>query len=527
VLSIKIKKPFSKLLSRSILDGSEANCQLTIKIMSGAITMRKRRLLFILVYFLTANHLALAGGNDRASLSDSKKSIIQSLDAHRPELIGLSDQIWKLAETALVEHKSSKLLADYAEKQGFRVERGIAGMPTAFIATYGSGKPIIGILGEFDALPGLSQKASHLKEPLQEGAPGHGCGHNLLGVGSLGAAVAIKELLEEDKIKGTVRYYGTPAEEECGGKVYMAREGVFDDLDVCLDWHPDIETKPWVQGYQAVIDLTVEFHGKTAHAAYDPWNGRSALDGLELFTDGVNMYREHVRPSVRIHYVFQKTGDIPNVVPENASVWIWVRDSKLEGVTKLYERIKQIAKGASLMADVDYSVTLNVGFHDLLINRRGAKLLQRNLELLGPLTYTPEEVTFAKQIQQASGVKPDGLDGGIKPLEETKPDPPGGSTDVGDVSWIVPEISLVVTTAPKDVPWHSWAVTACGGMSIGHKGMLYAAKTLAMTMVDLYSDAELIKEVKREFHERKGDKVWKPMIPDGPPPIPISSVQSH
>jgi len=488
--------------------------------------MRNKAFVFIVVCYSVTNHAAVCLGQAATTLSASKSSVIQSVDSHQEELVGLSDRIWEFAETALQEHRSSKLLADYAEQQGFSLQREVAGMPTAFIATYGSGKPIIGILGEFDALPGLSQKASPVREPLEEGAAGHGCGHNLLGVGSLGAAVAIKELLEQGKITGTIRYYGTPAEEKEGGKIYMAREGVFDDLDVCLDWHPDLETKPWVQGYQAMIDLTVEFHGKAAHAAWDPWNGRSALDGLELFTDGVNMYREHVRPSVRIHYVFQKTGDVPNVVPEEASVWIWIRDSKQDGVNKVYERVKQIAQGAALMADVKHSITLNGGLHELLINRTGGNVLQQNLELLGPITYTPEEVTFAKQMQEASGVKPDGLDGMIKPLDETLPDPPGGSSDVADVSWIVPELSLMVTTAPKDVPWHSWAVTACSGMSIGHKGMLYAARTLAMTMVDLYNDTELVERITLEFNERKGDQTWKAMIPDGPPPIPVSSVRS-
>jgi aminobenzoyl-glutamate utilization protein B len=489
--------------------------------------MQKKRILFILIFYSIANYPTLSLGQVRAKLPDSKETVIQSVDSHQQELIKLSDQIWEFAETALSEHKSSKLLADYAENQGFNLERGIAGMPTAFIATYGSSKPIIGVLGEFDALPGLSQKASPVKEPLKEGAPGHGCGHNLLGVGSLGAALAIKELMEQGKISGSIRYYGTPAEEEIRGKIYMAREGVFNDLDVCLDWLPEVETKSWVQSCQALIDFTVEFHGKAAHAAYDPWNGRSALDGLELFTHGVNMYREHVRSSVSIHYVFQKTGDVPNVVPEEASVWIWVRDSKKEGVYKIYERVKQIAEGAALMADVKHSIILNSGLHELLVNRTGGKVLQQNLELLGPITYTPEEVAFAKRIQQALDVKPEGLDGSIKPLEETKPNPPGGSTDVGDVSWIVPEISLIVTTAPKDISWHSWAVTACGGMSIGHKGMLFAAKALAMTMVDLYNDEELIKEIKSEFNERKAGQTWKAMIPDGPPPIPVSSVRQN
>jgi aminobenzoyl-glutamate utilization protein B len=489
--------------------------------------MQKIRLMFVMICYSVASYSTPGFGQAGPGLSDDKRSVIQSVESHQEELIRLSDRIWEFAETALLEHKSAKLLAEYAEDQGFELKRGVAGMPTAFIATYGSGKPIIGILGEFDALPGLSQKARPAKESLQAGAPGHGCGHNLLGVGSLGAALAIKELMEQGKIKGTIRYYGTPAEEAIGGKIYMARAGVFNDLDACLDWHPDFETKAWVQGYQALIDFTVEFHGKTAHAAYDPWNGRSALDGLELFADGVNMYREHVRPSVRIHYVFQKTGDVPNVVPENASVWIWVRDSKQKGVNEVYERVQQIAEGAALMADVKHSIVLNGGCHELLINRAGGKILQQNLELLGPITYAPEELTFAKQMQEALGVKPEGLDGSIKPLEETKADPPGGSTDVGDVSWIVPEVSLLVTTAPKSIAWHSWTVTACSGMSIGHKGMAYAAKALGMTMVDLYKNEAVIKEMRTEFNERKGDQSWKGMIPDGPPPIPDASVRPN
>lgn len=479
--------------------------------------MKTRAIVFVVLCCSLTNRPAVCVGQTQSPIPDSKRSVIKSVDSRQDELIHLSNQVWEFAETALQEHKSSKLLADYAEQQGFRLKRGIAGMPTAFIATYGSGKPIIGVLGEFDALPGLSQKPSPVKQPLKEGAPGHGCGHNLLGTGSLGAAVAIKGLLEQGKIRGTIRYYGTPAEEETGGKLYMAREGVFDDLDVCLDWHPDLETKPWVQGYQAMVDLTVEFRGKAAHAAWDPWNGRSALDALELFAHGVNMYREHIRPSVRVHYVFQKAGKFPNVVPEEASVWIWIRDSRQEGVDEVRNRVTRIAEGAALMADVKHSITLNRGLHELLINRTGAKVLQKNLELLGPIMYTPEEVAFAKQVQQVCGVAPDGLDGTTKPLEETPPDPPGGSSDVGDISWIVPQVSLMVTTVPKDVPWHSWAVTACGGMSIGHKGMLHAAKALAMTMVDLYEGPELVDRITAEFNERKGDRVWKAMIPDGPP----------
>jgi len=453
-------------------------------------------------------------------LSKTKAAVISSVESHQPELISLSDQVWELAETALKEYQSSKILADYAEDQGFLVERGVAGMPTAFIASYGSGKPIIAVLGEYDALPGISQKASAIKEPLKAGAAGHGCGHNLFGAGSMGAAVAIKELIQKNKLQGTIRFYGTPAEEAVGGKIYMVREGLFDDVDVSLDWHPDNKTKAGVQSSQALLDFSVEFMGKAAHAAYDPWNGRSALDGMELFTIGINVFREHIRPTVRIHYVIQNGGDVPNVVPEYAKVWMWVRDSKRSGVEEVFQRVKQIAEGAAIMAGVEHKVTINSGDHEILVNRTGGKALQQNLELLEPPNYTSEEIEFAKKIQVATGKPQTGIDREIKPLEETKEHPQGGSTDVGDVSWIVPEISLMVTTAPAQTPWHSWAVVACGGMSIGHKGMLFAAKTLGMTMVDLFENEGLRAEMKKEFEQRKGDYEYQSMLPDGPPPIP-------
>ncbi len=454
------------------------------------------------------------------NLSAKKNSVIRSVDAHQKELIELSNTIWGFAETGLKEYKSSSVLADYLEAQGFTVKRSVAGMPTAFIATYGSGKPVIGVLGEYDALPGLSQTVKCEKEPLTEGAPGHGCGHNLLGVGGLGAALAVKELIKQGKLNGAVRFYGTPAEETIGGKVYMARAGLFDDLDVCLDWHPFYEIMAKTQSSIAVMDITINFHGKTAHAAMDPWNGRSALDALEAFSHGINLLREHVLPSVRMHYVFQKTGSVPNVVPDESSVWLWIRDSKREGIGDVYKRVKKIVQGAALIADVDSSTQLNSGVYEILPNRTGASALQENLELLGSIQYTPEEVEFSKNIQTAMGLKPDGLMGSPIPMEKANETPQSISTDVGDVSWVVPEISLLVTTAPNNVPWHSWAVVACGGMSIGHKGMLYASKALAMTMVDLFEKEELRREIQREFLDRKGNQIYKPMIPDGLPPLP-------
>lgn len=445
--------------------------------------------------------------------------MLASVEAQSEQLISISDEIWALAETAFEETRSADLLANYAEKNGFRVERGVAEMPTGFIAEFGEGRPIIGILGEFDALPGLSQKTSPDKDPLEEGGAGHGCGHNLFGAGSLGAAVAIKELIAAGKLQGTIRFYGTPAEEKYFGKLFMARAGMFDDLDVCLDWHPSSRIEADVQSSLALVDFVVEFRGQAAHAAGDPWNGRSAADAMELMSAGINAYREHIKPTVRIHTHMQQAGDVVNVVPDYAKFWVRVRDRNREGMMPVWERVEEIAKGAAIMANVDYEITLISGLHEVLPNRTGGAVMHANLKQLGSIEYTEAEAAFGRGIQRATDKPLVGIDGSVQPFKETRENPGGGSTDVGDVSWLVPEIRLRVTTAPKDTPWHSWAVVACGGMSIGHKGMEYAAKALAMTMVDLYENPELVEEIQKEFKERKGDAVYEAILPEGPPPV--------
>lgn len=453
-----------------------------------------------------------------AAAGPVKRAAVASVEKHAADLTNLSDQIWAFAETALREHKSSKLLADYAEQQEFTVTRGVSGMPTAFIARFGSGRPVIGIMGEYDALPGVSQKAIAEKSPLVEGAPGHGCGHNLFGAASLGAALAIKEQIAAGKLKGTIVFYGTPAEEAVGGKTYMARDGVFDDVDVMFAWHPGDESMADMTSSQAMVDLMVEFKGQAAHAAADPWNGRSALDGALAFTQGVEMMREHMRLSSRVHYVIVDGGDVPNVIPEHAKVWIWARDQKRSEVDGLYARIRKIAEGAALMTGTEAVVKLNGGSWEVLVNGAGAKLMDANLRWIGSPSYTPEEDAFAKRIQTATHVPAVGMERAIRALDDQQEE--GGSTDVGDVSWVVPTLTLTVATAPKAAPWHAWPVVATGGMSIGHKGMIVAAKTLAATMVDLYENPRSLREVRSEFEKRRGDVRFQAYLPDGPPPLP-------
>ncbi len=456
----------------------------------------------------------------QAAVSTSKEAAVESVETHGSELIGLSDRIWAYAETALKEHKSAAELADYAEQQGFKVERGIAGMPTAFVASYGSGRPIIGVMGEYDALPGISQKAVPEKTPLEAGAGGHGCGHNMFGAASIGAAVAIKEQIDAGKLQGTIRFYGTPAEEAVGGKTYMARDGVFDDIDVMLAWHPGDITRADTTSSQAMVDLIVEFEGRTAHAASDPWNGRSAVDALELFTDGINMMREHIKPTSRMHYAIMAGGDVPNVVPDYAKLWLWLRDWKRSEVDDLLARTRKLAEGAALMTETTSKLTVQGGSWEILTNLPGAKLIDENLAWLGSPVYTPEEQEFAKTIQRATNVPDVGMDTEIHALEGQVEE--GGSTDVGDVSWVVPTLHFTVATAPKDAPWHAWPVVATGGMSIGHKGMILAAKTLAATMVDLFEDPAAVAAIKSDFQDKKGDVEFDAYLPEGPPPVPES-----
>ena len=447
-----------------------------------------------------------------------KKEIITSVETQKIAMIEVSDGIWEAAETSLEEFKSSEYLINYAEKNGFKVEKGVAGIATAFTATYGQGKPVIGILGEYDANAGISQKRQPTREARVEGGAGHGCGHNLFGTASLGAAIAIKEQIEIGALQGTVVFYGTPAEETIFAKVWMAREGLFDQLDVCMDWHPGDEIEAITQSSKALVDFRVKFYGSSSHASSDPWNGRSAVDAMELYTTGLNYYREHIKPTARIHYDIEKAGDVVNVVPDYAQIWTRLRENDRPNVDVLYERAKEIAKGAALMAGVKHEIQLISGIYEIQVNRTGAKVMQQNIESLGEISYTKDEVEYANTILKETGKPMKGLDGKIYPLRPSLP-AQGGSTDVGDVSQLVPTIRMSATVASKGGPWHSWAVVACTGMSIGHKGMVYASKALGMTMVDLFMDPKLIDQVKKDFKENRTNPAYDPRIPVGPPKL--------
>lgn len=461
--------------------------------------------------------IGVADPSVRAALD---QSALRSVAEHRAELVDLANQVWEFAETALHEQRSSALLADYAESQGFAVQRGVAELPTAFVASFGSGVPIIGILAEYDALPGLSQQASAERGALKDGAAGHGCGHNLFGAASLGAALALKELIARGEIQGTIRLYGTPAEEAVGGKIYMARAGLFDDLDVCLAWHPGDKTQADMTSTQAIVDFVAEFRGRTAHAAGDPWNGRSAVDAAELFTHGLNMMREHIQPTSRIHYTIVDGGDVPNVVPDHAKVWVWVRDWKRSEVDQLLARARKCAEGAALMAEVAGEVRVQTGDWELLVLESGARLLHENLLALGPIAYGEDELAFARTLQRNSGVPEKGMDATPRALEGQPQE--GGSTDVGDVSWVTPTLHVTVACAPLGVPWHAWPVVASARHSIGHKGLEHAAKVLALTAVDLFTDATTRTAIRAEFEQKRGTQKYVPYIPAGPPPVPAA-----
>lgn len=455
-----------------------------------------------------------------AEITPTKKIALDWLDQHFRELSEINQQIWTFAEIAMEEYESSELLASYLEKNGFSVEREVAGMPTAFVASWGTGGPVIGILAEYDALPGLSQDKVPYKKPIQKDAPGHGCGHNVFGVASTAAAVALKEAMKAEGIPGTIKLFGCPAEETIVGKVFMAREGIFDGLDCCIQWHPSSENGVSLGSSNAMNQFEVEFFGKTAHSAGDPWNARSALDAVELTNVGLNYLREHLLPTARIHYVIIDGGQAPNVVPDYARAWYYVRDIDRDAVEKNYKRVLDIIEGAAKMTGTSYKINFKSGVHNMLPNRIGCQVVYSNLLSIGAPPFNQEEQEFAKKIQEKLGLEPKGLSTEIKAFRLPQRSLGGGSTDVAEVSWITPTTTLGIAFKPLGTPGHHWSSVACGGMSIGNKAMITAAKVMAASAIDFLTNPRLIQEMKEEWLEKTDGKPYSsPLPPDLEPPV--------
>ena len=455
-----------------------------------------------------------------------KQEALRSLDEKAGVLFSVSDSIWDNPETDYTENVSSSILKEALEKEGFTVESNLAGIPTAFSGTFGSGSPVIGILGEFDALPGLSQKAGIAeKEPLEKGGNGHGCGHNLLGAGSLAAAIAVKEYLKEKKCPGTVVYFGCPAEEGGSAKAFLARDGVFSHVDIALSWHPNNMNAVWAFSSLANVKVRYSFKGISAHAGTSPHLGRSALDALELMNMGVQFLREHIIPEARVHYAITNTGgDAPNVVQAEAESVYLIRAPKNSQVKEIYERVNQIAKGAAMMCGVDVTIRLEKACSNILVNHSLEKVLYENMKAVGLPQYSEEEYSFAKAIQDTLpnrtkladrfekimgekgrqiGAEYDkkSIYSFIMPYQPSEK-PISGSSDVGDVSWVCPTSQIVAATCAGGTPEHTWQMVAQGKSSIAHKGLLYAGKVLAAAAIDLLESPELVAAAKEEFKRK-------------------------
>jgi aminobenzoyl-glutamate utilization protein B len=471
-------------------------------------------------------------------LHESAREVINWLDQNQSPFIEIADQIWRNPELAWREFKASRLQADYLEKQGFSITWEVGGSNTAFVAKWGQGKPVLGFIGEYDALPGLSQKNQPTKEAIENDAPGHGCGHNLLGTGAVASAVAVQKWLQANGKSGTVRYYGCPAEEEGAGKVFMARAGAFDDLDAALNFHPGTVNMPCKGSSVGVKSIYYRFYGRTAHAGGAPHEGRSALDAVELMNVGVNYLREHVKSDVRMHYIITEGGKAPNIVPEEAEVYYFIRAAKPIDLAKVVERVRKVAEGAAMMTETRVEVRISDGCSPMVNNHYLADLQYQAMQTIGPIPFTKDEIDYAQKINDAfPGSNADYMDRNIeyyKPapelvtvLNEYRDRPlihgnfPAmeaniigtGSTDVGDLSQIVPVSMLVTTCFPTGVPGHSWGNVAAGGMSIGHKGMMHAAKIMAVAAMELYANPEHLIKIRDEFLQTTGSKPYQSPIP--------------
>jgi aminobenzoyl-glutamate utilization protein B len=452
-------------------------------------------------------------------VADDKSALLEKMDARAAHYGGVSRTIWEFAEVGYKEHKSAELLKRELRSAGFAVTENVAAIPTAFTATWGQGRPVIAIMGEYDALPGLSQEDVPERKPRVNGGPGHGCGHNLLGAASLFAAVTIKEWMAEKKIPGVIRFYGTPAEEGGGGKVYMIRAGVFKDVDVVLSWHPADRNGASLESSLAIISAKFRFHGKPAHAAAAPDAGRSALDGLMIMANSIEFLREHVPDSTRMHYIVTNGGAAPNIVPDFSELFLYARHPSMPVLDGIWNRIIKCAQAGALASETNMEMEFIDSSYNTLPNDALAALVDKNMRLAGGVTYSREEQAFAETIRKTlmDRSRPLGSQENVEaPSEGVGP----ASTDAGDVSWTVPMAALVTATFVPGVPAHSWQSAACAGMSIGRKGMVVAAKSLVLTAVDLYTDPKQVEAAKASFEKRRAGYEYKSRIPaDHQPPL--------
>lgn len=475
---------------------------------------RSFSMLFVFAFLLNAG---IAQQSGLAKLKEqSLKEIQGGYDGYKKTAL----QIWDYAEMGYKEVKSSQLLQQTLQENGFTIQAGVADIPTAFVATYGQGKPVIAILAEYDALPGLSQDTAAERKPLAGRNAGHGCGHHLFGTASVAAGISIKKLIEEKKLTGTIRVYGCLAEEGGSGKVYMVRAGLFNDVDAAIHWHPDNENEVTMTSALANKSAKFRFRGLSSHASASPEKGRSALDAVEAMNYMVNMMREHVPSDARIHYVITDGGKAPNVIPDFAEVYYYVRHPKKEVAKEIFDRVAKAAEGAALGTGTKSEYEIIGGTHDLLLNRTLAAAMQKNLEAVGGISYTKEEIAFAKKMQSTFSFEAPPVDDAatVKPLK-TIIDAGGGSTDVGDVSYTVPTVGLRAATWVPGTPMHSWQAVACGGKEIGTKGMMLAAKVLALTAIDLYTGPDIITKAKQEFVKETGNYKYEALLGNRKPAL--------
>lgn len=468
------------------------------------------------------------------------KTVYETVESNREQLYDLAQQLWENPELGLQEHESADVLTNTLEAEGFDIEMGIGGMPTAFVAAYGDTQPTIGVLGEYDALPGLSQKVKAEHDPIEQGGAGHGCGHNLFGVAVLGGAIAVKRAIEDGDLVGTVRYYGCPAEETLVGKTYMARTGAFDDLDAALTWHPSDLSTPRFDSSNALNSIEFTFEGESAHAGGSPESGRSALDAVELMNTGAEFMREHITDNARLHYAITNGGDAPNVVPSEASVWYFVRAPSREEVERNTDWLRDVADGAALMTQTEVSERFLSGCYPYLANDTVTNVIWENMEELGPIKYDEDDYEFAHNLVES--VSKSNRDAELESLPDELretvedcalyPEPvapfnedniSGGSTEVGDVSYITPTGQFRAATWPVGTPGHSWQVVASNG-DFGRKGMIFAAKVLAGSVYDLMTDPATLEAAKAEFLEATdGEPYQTPLPPEAEPPFGVTT----